>query len=303
MMAHEGMLSQFELQISELDMMKCMYPNDGELEIDDPDVIADIKQFCACGESEHVATMGPSFTRQLSYAINFIVDEKTSIKLICDLPHAYPSELPELIVRSDSFSRDSQRQLNEDLQRHIREALLGELCVGEAINWIQDNSQRYLEIKADTEGPATKSKQCNEAFCRLWIHSHHIYSKFKRRDILEWAKEFKVTGFCLPGKPGIICLEGDTESCEEYWHRLRRLTWKKISCKHREDIPLEGREVADLRKFTGFEEKAFNPHSNERGGREYHMDLGMLFKFLEEHDCADVFKILLGVDGKASNKS
>ncbi|XP_071949816.1 RWD domain-containing protein 2B-like [Antedon mediterranea] len=302
-MAYENMRSMFELQVSELEMMQCMYPNDGELEIDDPDVIADIKEFCAHECDEVAGVQRPSILRQISYAVNIIIGENLGIKLICDLPHGYPSEAPELIVRSSSFSRDSQRKLNEDLQQHIQESLNGELCVGEAITWLQDNSQKYIIIatKEDTEELVKKSKNCF-TFTRLWIHSHHIYSKYKRRDILEWAKEFKVTGFSLPGKPGVICLEGDRESCEEYWHRLRRLNWKKISCKHREDVPLENGKIAELRKFTGFEEKAFKPHGMEKGGRDYHMDLGMLFKFLEEHDCAEVFKILLGVDGKPSTK-
>ena len=42
---------------------------------------------------------------------------------------------------------------------------------------------------------------------RYWIYSHHIYSKIKRRNILDMSREYDVTGFCQPGKPGIICVE------------------------------------------------------------------------------------------------
>ena len=44
-------------------------------------------------------------------------------------------------------------------------------------------------------------------FCRYWIYSHHIYSKIKRKNILDMSKEYDLSGFCLPGKPGIICVE------------------------------------------------------------------------------------------------
>ena len=56
-------------------------------------------------------------------------------------------------------------------------------------------------------------------FSRFWIFSHHIYSKTKRKCILEWSKEMNLKGFSLPGKPGVICAEGLQENCEEYWRR------------------------------------------------------------------------------------
>jgi hypothetical protein len=34
-----------------------------------------------------------------------------------------------------------------------------------------------------------------------------------RREILAIANEFGITGFCLPGKPGIICVEGLPRDC------------------------------------------------------------------------------------------
>ncbi len=58
-----------------------------------------------------------------------------------------------------------------------------------------------------------------EAFSRFWIFSHHIYSKEKRKLILEWSRELKLSGFSLPGKPGVVCAEGETGNCEEYWRR------------------------------------------------------------------------------------
>jgi len=47
------------------------------------------------------------------------------------------------------------------------------------------------------------------SFTRMWLYSHHIYSKYKRKDILNWATELKLHGFSMCGKPGIICLEGE----------------------------------------------------------------------------------------------
>ena len=216
-----------------------------------------------------------------------------------------------MLVRSDAplFSRQQQKRLNDNLAEHILSLDRGELCIGEAIQWIQENTCKYVVPPSPTKDkslshlPSPKQTK-DDTFTRLWIHSHHIYSKFKRRDILDWGAELPVTGFCLPGKPGIICIEGEKSCAEEFWNRLRRMNWKKISCRHREDFPLRDekgqlRLPYELKLFVGFEEKEFSV----RGGRDYHMDLGLFFKFLEEHNCGSVFKILLGVDGKVSSKA
>lgn len=69
---------------------------------------------------------------------------------------------------------------------------------------------------------------------RIWIYSHHIYSKVKRQEIQDWGKELKLHGFSMPGKPGIICAEGFSCDVEEFWHRVRRMSWKKIGITEQE---------------------------------------------------------------------
>lgn len=72
--------------------------------------------------------------------------------------------------------------------------------------------------------------------------------------------------------------------------------------RHREDIPLDQqsedssavRNIDSLRKFTGFEEAVFDPHGN----RGNHMDLGLLYQFLNEKGCCDVFQIYFGIEGR-----
>lgn len=69
-----------------------------------------------------------------------------------------------------------------------------------------------------------------------WIFSHHIRNPKKRKVIVDWARELGLTGCCLPGKPGIIVVEGPEDKVEEYWKRIRVLTWKRIQVKDREEI-------------------------------------------------------------------
>ena len=187
----------------------------------------------------------------------------------------------------------------------------GELCTSEVVQWVQENIAGYVtrsQILSNSLVSTKKSKseerKTEDTFSRLWLHSHHIYSKIKRKNILEMGGLSSLTGFCLPGKPGIICIEGPKDDVEEMWSGIRHWNWKKISCKHREDVPLRedgetpARNLDELRCFEGFEEKVFDV----RGGRDYHMDLGLFFGFLEERKCGAVFKILLGVDGKTAGQ-
>ena len=71
------------------------------------------------------------------------------------------------------------------------------------ITWTQDQQHLYLkEGRQEEKEEATSPSKGEEKFSRYWIYSHHIYSKVKRKNILDLAAQFCLTGFCLPGKPG-----------------------------------------------------------------------------------------------------
>lgn len=120
--------------------------------------------------------------------------------------------------RCASLSRAQQTQLHVDLGAYLSENCQGEVCVLLAVDWVKDNL--HLFATTSTE----RKKECapmrpQEVFSRLWIYSHHIYNKTKRKNILEWSKELELTGFSMPGKPGIVCVEGPHSACEEFWAR------------------------------------------------------------------------------------
>jgi hypothetical protein len=37
-------------------------------------------------------------------------------------------------------------------------------------------------------------------FVREWLYFHHIYNKDKKRKIVDWAKDYQLTGFSMTGK-------------------------------------------------------------------------------------------------------
>lgn len=73
------------------------------------------------------------------------------------------------------------------------------------------------------------------------------------------------------------------------------MNWKKIFCKVVEEDQLE--EGRAFLKFEKFEEVVFQ----NSGVKFNHMDMGELFRFLEERSLGYIFKDLFGVDAKSSH--
>lgn len=287
-----------DLQLSEVEMLQSMYPEEDELKLDEQ-ALVDVQDFCS-GKTEKKPN-------GLNFSLTIYPDcdsERVAIGLSCYFPQEYPNVKPELFARSQDLNRDIQKELNDDLNSHISTHESGELCILPAIQWVQENGYQYI-TRSRTEKSSTLTENClresefkskkRNSFLRMWLYMHHIYSKTKRKDILQWASDYNLTGFCLPGKPGVVCLEGDEYNVEEYFSRLRRLNWKKITCRHREK-GTENKGVDDQRKFTGFVELFFEVH----GTRENHMDMGQFLHYLEQHDLGYIFQILFGIEGKST---
>lgn len=217
-------------------------------------------------------------------------------------PHKYPFKKPEICVRSASLSRFQQSQLNTALAENILSLPSGDLCVLSVINWLTENAKEYFSLNKQTEETEISTTQTNskDTLCRMWIYSHHIYNKFKRREIVDCGEDLKLTGFSLPGKPGFICIEGYKRDCNEFLHHLKQMSWKKISLVREETEDSGNMDVERFRKFDNFSEISFQVRRGP--AREYHMDMGQFLKYLTEHNCAYIFQDLFGLEGQTSSE-
>lgn len=226
---------------------------------------------------------------------------KVKVELQVLLPHMYPHIAPQLFARSNALRRQQQLQLNTGLASHISSLDSGELCICGAVQWVKDHSLPYLENSKISSESASKEVVVKETLHRMWIYSHHIYRQELRKKIFDCARKLNLTGFCLTGKPGVICVEGLRENCEEFWRVIRYPNWKHISCKHVENIETEG-SLDNLRLFRAFEDLQFQAHGDYGLRNDYHMDLGQFLEFLKQHQSGHIFQILFGVEGKLSDK-
>ncbi|XP_033742104.1 RWD domain-containing protein 2B-like [Pecten maximus] len=281
-----------ELQLSEVEMLTSMFPSKEEFKMDDPCTVSAVKSFLDGQIRYEFLHKRVGFSVKVTPRSS---DSKVVVELVCNLPHDYPHVAPTVFTRSPLMNRENHQRLNEDLNEFIQGIERGEICMFSVIEWIQENVDQYL-VTVEKKKDSSPIKEVDTVFTRLWIYSHHIYSKFKRRDIIDWAQELKLTGFSLPGKPGVICVEGYSRSVDEYWQRLRRQNWKRLVIKEKEEQDIGDEDMKKYNKFDGFEEKVFDARGGK--GREYHMDLGKLFEFLEKRDCRHIFSLYFGVDGK-----
>ncbi|XP_053918887.1 RWD domain-containing protein 2A [Cuculus canorus] len=282
-----------ELQLLEVEMLLSMFPQKGEINMDE-NAVPSVQRYLRNPD-------GP-LPPQLEYSIAVDVgEEKVKVELQVLLPHMYPHVAPQLFARSNTLHRQQQLQLNTGLTSYVSSLDSGELCIYEAVQWVKENSLPYLEEGKISPGSASREVMIKETLHRMWIYSHHIYRQELRKKIFDCAKKLNLTGFCLTGKPGVICVEGLRENCEEFWRVIRYPNWKHISCKHVEDVETEG-SIDNLRLFSAFEDLQFQVHGDYGLRNDYHMDLGQFLEFLKQHQSEHIFQILFGVKGKLSDK-
>ncbi|XP_073695756.1 RWD domain-containing protein 2B isoform X2 [Garra rufa] len=282
-----------EAQFAEIELLLSMFPSEEELQVDELSH-AELRAYV-----EGSAHTPPSIRPQLNIKLK-LENPAVNITLQCTYPTDYPKVLPDITVRCSVLTRSQQMMLHSNLITYLSENCSGDVCILSAVQWINENTQTYITNSFPVSDPKKEdlSMPSKEIFTRLWIYSHHIYNKIKRKNILEWAKELNLSGFSMPGKPGIVCVEGLQSACNEFWARVKVLTWKKIMIRHREDVPLDNtwtEERTDtLRKFTGFHEAIFDTH----GTRGNHMDLGHLYRFLSDKGCSNIFQMYFGIEGR-----
>ncbi|KAM4866563.1 RWD domain-containing protein 2A [Thomomys bottae] len=282
-----------QLQLLEMEMLLSMFPSPGEVKLEDVNALTAVRRFLD-GARE---ALPPSIEFEIALQME---EPKVTIDLQVTMPHHYPYEALQLFVRSAELDRGQQLLLNNSLAAHIGALDAGELCVCAAVQWLRDHSAAYFLHRPPACAPTARAKPAKNTFLRMWIYSHHIYQQDLRKKILEAGRRLDVTGFCMTGKPGIICVEGFKEGCEEFWHTIRYPSWKHISCKHAESMETEG-DGRDLRLFHSFGELLLEAHGDYGLRKDYHMDLGQFLEFLKKHKSEHVFQILFGIESKSSD--
>ncbi|CAH8297353.1 unnamed protein product, partial [Schistosoma turkestanicum] len=121
-----------------------------------------------------------------------------------------------LLSENNSTGSINLRELSSRFNDWLNEITnTGEPILIACIDWLQNEllSNEFKESEQQSFSTTTTTPNSivtiNEKIVCLWIISHHIRSPIKRRLILEWSKELQLTGCCMPGRPGLVIVEGE----------------------------------------------------------------------------------------------
>lgn len=269
----EKLVSCLLQQISEYEILKSMYPNPDEIILTDINILENIQKFLD-GKSDYT----PS---HFDFTVNLFVNG-LKLEVCINLPSFYPEEEPDIFIRCNQLNRQQETSLNTELSNFIKTNHLGEVCIYTALSWIQENIDTFKTVlnEKPTEQETDDRNTEDEKFVRLWIYSHHIYNKKKREEIVKQAKDLSLTGFSLPGKPGIICIEGSDCDCKQWWRDIKSMAWKKIEIRKTEEF--ESSEKKVQQKFVKFEEILSR-------------DSKVFSKLMEQHGLSQVFNEFFGL--------
>ena len=281
-----------EQQVDELELLQSVFSQPREFTVGDEAAIVQVKAF--------LQDLTPSPPPSLSCTVALGLEQEGSSMLMvdidCRLSQDYPSVYPEVCIRSNDLPRTEQDRLNRDLHEYMTTSVtLGEVCLLSVMEWVRENAADYNTqpscnvVPSSPQAGAAAGNEEDDQFCRSWLYMHHIYSKTKRRNILSIAPELDLTGFCLPGKPGVVCVEGDVRRTKEFYSILRRWNWKSITCRKKEIVAAN---VLSERKFQGFCELDLETH----GPRSNHMNMGQFRDYLKQHGLEYMFKELFGIE-------
>ncbi|BFG05198.1 RWD domain-containing protein 2A [Drosophila madeirensis] len=270
-------------QLEELEMLSSIYCGTGELQMLDAGVVADFNEFL------ETDTPPSSLRSHLEYMVKLSIPANQRLDVRVELPHLYPLlEQARVSVHSPLLGKAKGQHLKDELEQYLSERREEdpEPYIFQLLSWLQEQIEALIQRPAsEFELPhleAPEQPQPAAHLERLWIYSHHIKSSAKRQELIRQARQLELTGFSRPGKPGIICVEGQTEQVQEFWRTIKSLRWQKISVVRTE--PRQRRRV-----FETFSEQLFNEED------EGIMNMGQFIKFLEAHGVGYMKSELFGL--------
>ncbi|PRP77673.1 hypothetical protein PROFUN_00534 [Planoprotostelium fungivorum] len=294
-------------QLSSFDIIQSIYCMDGELVLDPSSIIIleDLRE----GKAKE----------DLNVQLNVTVEEDKTVPLTVTL-HLLEGPLCSIDVqRCKWLSTENQKVLSAEAQRllsespeddaaqtimafvdSIRDFAASLPAIPKVIEEVIEEKPAPQPVKKETkpiEKEETKRRE-GEPFSRAWFHLPSLSTRSKRDDLVNYAKQYDITGFVFAGKPALICLEAPSiRLIDDYWKEIKTYSWgdipaghKKVSERFREEFGegKENRAFSDMREITDM----FGPMQGARGNRG---DLSELRKWMEGRGVGEQFaQVMMG---------
>ncbi|KAL1799332.1 hypothetical protein ACET3X_003369 [Alternaria dauci] len=283
-----------ELQIGQVDLLLAMYPE--EITFDENSQgILDILRDTDDVRSRTAVKLTPSISLILDLPIAIAEEDAShskSLRLDIGVPFAYsgslaPPEPPSVKVRVQQpnwMSKAATAQLTADIPED--EDLLGtiELIREAAAEYLANIEKKDMTSDTATEDPGP--------LVRVWFYFPSISTRSKRDDFIKYAPSYHLTGFLYAGKPGLLCVEGGSQSIDDYMKFIKTESWGDIPAHHKK-VSERHREKCEKRVFRSMTEIT-DTVGERRGQRANRGDMKAIEEWLVERGLGDAFtKVLM----------
>jgi len=275
-----------ESQLSTVDLLTAMFPSPGELDIPESTTlcIEKLRDWCQDPTSEPsgipssllLAVCLPIADGQRTIQVNI------SIPLRCDDPAIdQPPSLNYSLRQPEWMSKAEVAGLVAAMPQ---DDLFG------AFEYIQEEASQFLErqtqqaLFAETEDITNRSGP----IVRVWFYFPSLSTREKRDDMVNNAPAYSLTGFVLAGKPGVLCLEGESADINAYMSFIKTHSWGDIPS-HQKKVTERFRETEVQRVFSRMEE--ITDSLGERGGKRANRgDMQALEAWLHDRGLQEAFE-------------
>lgn len=297
-----------ELQLGQVDLLLAMYPSELSVPPSALETLSSLRDTTDLTQITSFIQSNPTISAFLDLPIEEDSKEPSSssssspktLRLELSVPFAYqgenvPDDPPSVKVRVQQpswMSKADTAQLSSSCIPPDCCDLLG------TIDLVRENASAFLSSHQASfpSSKTTPGKPKDEAdaapLVRVWFYFPSISTRSKRDDFVVSAPSYGLTGFLYAGKPGLLCLEGGSQSIDEFMRFIKTESWG--------DIPAHHKKVSERLRETGVE-RVFGDMSEitdsvgeRRGQRVNRGDMRAVEEWLVERGLGDAFaKVLM----------
>ncbi|KAL4794543.1 ubiquitin-conjugating enzyme/RWD-like protein [Aspergillus venezuelensis] len=255
-----------ESQISTIDLLSAMFPEESELDLDPSttECMDKLRAWCEDPSGNPPSGIPSSILLAVHAPINES-DKKIQLNISFSL-HASDEELvtheaPPMtysLRQPDFLSKADVAGLSSSMPR-------GDILA--ALEYIQEEAANLLDtpVKEPTSQLTTDDSSTNDPLVRVWFYFPSLSTREKRNDMVNYGPDYGLTGFVLAGKPGVLCLEGTSRNIDAYMGFIKTHSWGDIP-RHQKKVSERYRETEGVERiFGGMEE--ITDSLGERGGQ------------------------------------
>lgn len=289
-----------ETQLSMVDLLQAMYPATEQTDSDYSmlQLIERLREWCEPPGPLNTALAPDNVPTGLALTVTIPLDTGTD---------SSPETLPhiQLNVTVPLYSSEKQPTEPPPLTYSIRQPLwmsraevteLGSAIPSDdilaAFDYILENAPKYYTTNKVS---AQIQQQDTGPLLRVWFYFPSLSTREKRKDLVNYAASYHLTGFVLAGKPGVLCLEGTSKDVDDYMNAIKNESWgdipshqKKVSERFREECGEQGRKFEGMKEIT-------DDLGERRGTRKNRGDMAALESWLNERGVGAAFeRVIMG---------